>query len=146
MKICSKCKIEKSFENFRKDKTTSDGLRCWCKICCKQYNEEYSKKNQQKIKDYKIRHYLDNKLEIQEKRLTKLYNLTLNEYRDILNKQKEKCLICESKFTNINIPYIDHNHTTGKIRGLLCNTCNRALGLFKDNPEILEKAKQYLLK
>jgi hypothetical protein len=39
---------------------------------------------------------------------------------------------------------VDHNHTTGKVRGLLCSSCNGALGLFKDNPEVVAAALLYL--
>lgn len=39
---------------------------------------------------------------------------------------------------------VDHNHETGKVRGLLCHNCNRALGLFKDNPSVLQKTFEYL--
>jgi hypothetical protein len=56
------------------------------------------------------------------------------------------CKLCGVHQSDLKVSLaVDHNHNTGKIRGLLCMTCNRALGLFKDSPELLEKAKQYIL-
>jgi len=55
-------------------------------------------------------------------------------------KQKNKCLICDSEEKLV----IDHNHKTGKIRGLLCSNCNCAIGLLKDDSTILESAITYL--
>ncbi len=69
-------------------------------------------------------------------------------YERMYEEQNGLCAICngeESCYRNQHLA-IDHNHETGKIRALLCSTCNRALGLFKDSIEVLESAKNYLLK
>ena len=60
--------------------------------------------------------------------------------------QKGKCAICEAELDNGKHTCVDHCHTTGKIRGLLCTRCNWALGGFKDNPVILHSAIKYLQK
>jgi hypothetical protein len=65
-------------------------------------------------------------------------------------EQNNKCFICDSegfligKNNHKQKLAVDHCHTTGKVRKLLCHNCNRALGLFKDNPEILRKAADYV--
>jgi hypothetical protein len=70
----------------------------------------------------------------------------------MLLEQDRLCAICGSRENRkINGKYatelsIDHCHRTGKVRGLLCHCCNLALGLFKDNPALLEKAASYLMK
>ena len=77
------------------------------------------------------------------------YGITIKEYNKIYKKQKGVCAICglpESLIMRTGIIHlsIDHNHKTGKIRGLLCHRCNRALGYFNDNPFLLVKAIKYL--
>jgi len=77
------------------------------------------------------------------------YGMGFKEYEEMLFAQDGKCAICKAEppkdqhKTRLNI---DHCHTTGKVRGLLCDCCNRALGLMRDNTELLEKAIQYLTK
>lgn len=70
------------------------------------------------------------------------YNLTIEEYEELYSNQQGRCKICFS------IPHkklhVDHCHTTGRVRGLLCENCNRGLGMFKDNIDLLEKAKEYI--
>ncbi len=68
--------------------------------------------------------------------------------RDILRKrQGDKCLICEIEFNDEKtFPQVDHDHKTGKVRGLLCRPCNTGLGFFKDEIYFLSKAIQYLSK
>ena len=77
------------------------------------------------------------------------YNITLKEYDKLLTKQNGRCAICGAK-TSRNKAHgrfsIDHDHLTGKIRGLLCSKCNHGLGLFDDNPESLIAAAHYLTK
>lgn len=70
------------------------------------------------------------------------YKITEFELLNYLTTQKNKCGICDNVFNN-NI-LVDHNHDTGKIRGLLCRNCNFAIGLFKDNIKTLKNAIKYI--
>ncbi len=84
-------------------------------------------------------------------KLKKAYGITLDQYNEMLSKQEGKCMICKS---NNNGFYnkkpkafaVDHCHTTGKIRGLLCSDCNTGIGLLKDNIDLLNNAIKYLNK
>jgi len=71
------------------------------------------------------------------------YGITPEYYEEMLNKQKGLCLICNSIMSEKNI-CIDHDHQTGKIRELLCRSCNVALGHFREDEEILKSAINYL--
>lgn len=84
--------------------------------------------------------------------LKKMYGITLGDYEKLLDKQKGLCAICKQPERSVDkdggprrMP-VDHCHQTGKIRGLLCTSCNRALGLFKDSPQNLKNAIEYLEK
>lgn len=70
------------------------------------------------------------------------YGITLQDYTKRLEHQKGCCAIC-GKYEVGNLS-VDHNHSTGKVRGLLCQECNRGLGSFKDKPALLRKAAEYL--
>lgn len=74
--------------------------------------------------------------------------LTPEQHAKMFKKQKGKCAICRTPPAGEwrKSLHIDHCHKTGKIRGLLCGTCNMALGQFKDSPKLLEAAKKYLSK
>ena len=79
----------------------------------------------------------------------RVYKLTLNEYLDLAEKQSFKCKICGKDNFAMGVNHsgclvVDHSHTTGEIRGLLCHNCNRALGLLQDSIEITENALTYL--
>lgn len=77
--------------------------------------------------------------------LKKQYNITLEQYNEIYNKQKGKCAICNKKHMDGNKRLsVDHNHTTRMIRGLLCQNCNVGLGNFQDSIKFLKKAAKYL--
>lgn len=66
-------------------------------------------------------------------------------WKKFFNKQKGCCAICGTHQANLKTTLcVDHNHQTKKIRGLLCNRCNLLLGMAHDNPEILQKAIEYL--
>ncbi len=66
----------------------------------------------------------------------------------MFEKQNGECRICNVKLNKNryvgDMAVVDHCHTTGKIRGLLCNSCNRGLGYFRDNPKFLSNAISYL--
>jgi hypothetical protein len=70
-------------------------------------------------------------------------DITFEQYEELLKKQNNKCLICgeESKGRKLAV---DHCHETGEVRGLLCGNCNQGLGLFKDDPELMQKAAEYV--
>ena len=79
------------------------------------------------------------------------YGISLSQYTEMYNKQHGSCNICLTPLAYQNIEgsghktaNVDHNHTTGKVRGLLCNKCNRGLGYLQDNATLLRRAAEYL--
>lgn len=73
----------------------------------------------------------------------KNYGLDQHEYQDILDAQGGGCAICTAS-PRVRTMAIDHDHQTGKVRGILCRQCNTALGLLGDNPERIMEAADYL--
>jgi len=105
-----------------------------CKVCAKIYAKKYN--NRRKI--YNKTHILKKK-----------YGISYDEWIAIIKDQKQRCLICNKILEDFyvytsNSPVVDHNHETGKIRGILCNKCNRGLGYFDDNIVFLKNAVKYL--
>lgn len=81
----------------------------------------------------------------EDRRLKRLYGITSTEYDNLFTKQNGLCAICKStKSTNSKKFHIDHNHTNGKVRALLCNHCNIGLGHFKDSINLLQTAIEYI--
>jgi len=76
-----------------------------------------------------------------EAKLKYRYGITLVDYNTMLKKQDHRCKICDVENTCL---VVDHCHASGAIRGLLCNNCNKALGFFKDSPERMVKAADYI--
>jgi hypothetical protein len=72
------------------------------------------------------------------------YGIDVGEYEQRMRDQDCVCAICKKDNNGIAL-CIDHDHKTGVVRGLLCNTCNRALGLLKDDPTLLQNAINYLI-
>jgi len=74
------------------------------------------------------------------------YGLTVAQYNEILREQNGVCALCgEFKLRKgTEFLFVDHNHTTGKVRGLLCYLCNSSIGHFKDDPEKMRTAAEYL--
>lgn len=80
-----------------------------------------------------------------QERLWKLrYGISRVEFDQMRAEQNNTCIICLREFANT--PCVDHSHLTGKNRGLLCKTCNRALGMLGDSSEVLNRAAEYLRK
>jgi hypothetical protein len=79
------------------------------------------------------------------------FNITIEEFDEMMKKQNYSCVICGYKFDPFirdkSVKYaIDHDHESGAIRGILCRACNSGLGYFKDSPDIMQKATDYLHK
>jgi len=163
LKICTKCKQEKPKSEFYKDNRYTGGLYCWCKQCEREYIDQWrttkkgkesrkkSNKKSNKTKntqDYrkKYRNGREGKRANKRSQLKILYGMTIEEYEKMLKEQNGKCAICKSRNNNGNSLHVDHNHTTGKIRGLLCHKCNTALGIVNESKTILLSMISYLEK
>lgn len=76
--------------------------------------------------------------------LERQYGINLSQYQEMVEETSYKCYICEESSTDKRL-FVDHCHTTGVVRGLLCVRCNSGIASFRDNPALLERAKSYLL-
>lgn len=76
--------------------------------------------------------------------LKQRYGLTEADYWAIWDSQEGGCAICKKPFAGITDGHVDHDHTTGEVRGLLCPSCNKMLGLARDQPEVLISGAEYL--
>lgn len=76
--------------------------------------------------------------------LKQFYKMTIAEYDEILSWQSGVCCICGNTNPSGKRLAVDHDHKTGQIRNLLCSSCNKGLGLFKDDPTLLENAMLYI--
>lgn len=120
-KLCSFCHQYKDFEKFG---TNGNGkLKSRCKDCQGKYNTQYHK----------------------EIFRFDRYGITKEIFKQMLNNQNNKCAICEIS-VNERSSHIDHCHSTGKVRGILCEKCNKGLGQFNDNVNYLNNAIKYLNK
>jgi Autographiviridae endonuclease VII len=139
---CAKCEFEGNIDQFTKDKR---GWTGYCKSCSAAISRAYRKNHPDKIHITNQKQYYENDGQIKSRKreLLKKYGMTYEEYQALGVAQNNKCKICNQP-SNDGILRVDHNHTTGKVRGLLCDTCNRAIGLLKDDPTVLEKAAQYI--
>jgi len=127
----------------------------------REYMREYRKKNPEKtreqrnawvrnnkdkIKDYNRKRYLGKR----EFHLKKKYGIGMQEYHAMHAAQGGRCAICAADKTGgrggPSLFHVDHCHATGKVRGLLCNACNRMIGLGKDDPAVLRAGADYLTK
>ena len=92
---------------------------------------------------YRRKDYQYNKNWYVNNNLKQNYGLTLEEYNEMLKKQEEKCFICFDSSPNKNLS-VDHDHATGAVRKLLCHKCNTALGLLKEDTDIMLRMIDYI--
>lgn len=126
--FCPRCKEHKERSAFytRKGKN-GKGRTSWCRRChIKAVSALYTK---EEIKLKNRRQNLKNK-----------YGLTLEQYDCMCEEQDHCCFICGERTKLV----VDHCHTTGEVRKLLCVSCNTGLGMFRDNPEFLNRAMEYV--
>ena len=134
LKTCPKCKEIKPFSEFYKCKTAKNGCSPYCKVCSNLRTTSYAKQNKDKIQPLLAGYALKRR-----------YGITVQDYENMLLAQNKQCAICGTTECSSGRNFaVDHCHTTGKIRGLLCSACNIGLGKFRDNPEVIKKAIEYL--
>lgn len=130
-KECHDCKIVKPFSEFHKNKDSKYGISYCCKLC-------------QSIRDKKYyRQHCDESKYRNRKRNLKQYNLTLEQYDKIFKRQNGNCLICGLPELMQRLS-VDHNHQTGKVRGLLCFRCNLLVGQIEKDSKLVFKILEYL--
>lgn len=173
MKTCHKCNTTKPVTDFHTDISHADRLSSQCKSCRNEYHKankerysalrkEWRKNNLQrdiatarkyyhthtdKILEQRKLSRQDNDFSIRKKeqkwKIKSRYGVTLEEKEAILSKQQGLCAICHKMVSGFSA-VIDHDHETGRIRGILCRSCNFGLALFGDSREGILVALEYL--
>jgi len=119
-----------------------------CKTCQHEQQKIWRDRNKDKKNKYSNDYYHNNKervtLVIEKSRYKRQYGISIDKYQEMSVKQDHKCAICGNVESNNKKLSLDHCHATGKIRSLLCQKCNRGLGLFNDNVTLLQAASEYL--
>jgi hypothetical protein len=106
----------------------------------------YYEKNKERIKEQRRLRYRNSEAErYASKYRKKTYGLSDEEYYALLDAQEWCCAICAKPVGQEKLDHaIDHDHDTGDVRGILCRLCNLGIGYFRDQPELLDAAKDYL--
>ena len=121
------------------------------KIELKNKKKQYYDAHKEEIsKQHKI-YYSNRKAEFREKRVTYLFGITADRYNNMIEDQNNLCAICGNAETQarngaIKRLAVDHNHKTGKVRELICHSCNIAIGYIREDVVILSKMINYLNK
>lgn len=151
MKKCSKCDKEKAITEFDIRKTSKDKHTGVCSDCRRKIVAERKKRwtNAHRDRAHAAnKQYRENNPDkIHSMKLQSRYGITFKDYVEMLAKQGGGCKICGRKDSGRKKQKyfsLDHDHVTGKIRGLLCAPCNTLIGLAQDNFSILIKASEYL--
>ena len=157
-KYCPKCETNKPISEFRKRSKNSKYIQSYCKSCESDYNKRYKiqhakwkKENSDKQLGYSRKWKKKNqkKCYCYNTVLARNFNLTVEEfaklYDSLYMKQQGCCVICGRHQSELNEKLgVDHNHSTGQIRGLLCNKCNTGIGMLQDSAEVCSAAAEYL--
>lgn len=112
---CSTCKEIRDLDQFPTELKKKFGKSYTCRLCARKAHRKHELKK---------------------------YGLTIESYEELLTKQEGRCAVCRHEVEGLL--HVDHDHETGRVRGLLCRECNRGIGLLGDSLEILESAVQYL--
>jgi hypothetical protein len=134
---CKDCGEIKPHEEFHKNTSYKDNIRPYC-IPCRRIRElkSYYKNKHKNPYDYE---------KDKDIKLKKAYGISFQEYKEMLHAQNGMCAICGTTDTGKRKAFaVDHCHTCGEIRGLLCGSCNTAIGLLKENLETMQKAIDYV--
>ena len=152
-KICKTCRVEKSVsEYFIAQKAGTMGkdgymrnttiYKTSCKECySKKSLKKYHKLSPEKKRVRASKNSCNNFQYRQEYRLKTRYGLTTEEFSAMVLGQDNKCKICGDEMSP---PQVDHNHSTGEVRSLLCLPCNTSLGLLREDPQILRNMTSYI--
>ncbi|SRR6266566_63035 len=136
-KKCANCEEYKDLSDFSPSEGKAYGVSAWCKRCIAQVkNTRYT------LERARVEH------------LWRVYGLTMEEYEQMLSDQSSLCACSgrsetrrvrrKKRSENAPLLQVDHCHTTGRIRGLLCSACNQALGLLEEDPRRIKALLRYV--
>lgn len=167
-KICPKCRNNKPIEDFSTANDKRDGRASWCRKCVSEryhkvlqcdpkYKARERERSKLRLKDpeYSERHNAYNREwrkrpEVAARRkaghIRRCYGIHPEVYHEMVARQMGLCAICGEVPKTKQGLCVDHDHSTGHVRGLLCNNCNAGMGYLKDNEKVLESALSYLKK
>jgi len=139
-KICTKCRVLKNLENFvRVDKPNKRAS--WCVSCVASQQRERGPVYRARVSEIRKR----DPLRFRRYMLKNRFGITYEQWLEIFEAQGRCCKVCGSSEPGTKKGWhTDHDHVTGRMRGILCHSCNILLGLAKDDICRLEKAIIYL--
>lgn len=159
MKRCKKCGAVKSLDDFYRNRGARDDRRPECKACAnatrlKRYRgnrdreiarvRAWQKANPGRVKAWRQKNRDRLNKQLRKIHLRNKFGLTVEEYADILEAQGGVCALCKAPPTPGISLHVDHDHGTGEIRGLLCVRCNNAIGLLREDPDLMQRAARYV--
>lgn len=151
MKTCRDCGEEKPLDAFHKQPLNRDGRMGHCKDCAKirarnryEANKERERAvNREKARLRRLADPVGVAAYERAIKLRKKYGITVEDWDRMYDQQLGRCAICFCTLADVKT-CVDHNHQTGEVRGLLCNTCNQGLGYFGEDLERMRRAIAYL--
>lgn len=159
MKRCKACGEAKPLDDFYANRLGRDGRRPECKACTSATRKERYRQNPQKYVDRVKRWQRENREKynakqakwraenpdrIREGHLLRKYGITQADYEGMLQEQAGGCSICGDPPPEKVSLHVDHDHDTGAVRGLLCVRCNNAIGMLRENVDLLTLVAEYL--
>ena len=137
MKVCSHCRQAKPLDEYyiAKKKLKSGKIKETPRYICKACDKKAKRARDKRTPEQRANKHLLDK-----------YGITLEQKREMIRMQGCKCAICPVKLSDevLSKSHVDHCHETGKIRGVLCNNCNRGIGHLMHDSQILLNASRYV--
>ena len=160
-KRCKRCGEVKSLDDFYRHDGCRDGVRPECKACnladkarrhaanpepARERTRRWQEEKPQRYRDKAAKYREDGRKQISDRRsyLKRKYGITLEEYDQKLAEQGGVCAVCGREPRPDISLHVDHSHTTGNLRGLLCFPCNVAIGLIREEHDRLDAIRRYL--
>lgn len=148
MKHCPSCNTEKAAESFWNLASSRDGKQARCKDCQRASRERYRLANPGEERAKASARYWAQKTQhnanSRKNHLRRTFGLTLEQYDKMLADQNGGCAICAAPPSRGRSLAVDHHHESGKVRALLCDRCNRLIGLAEENWTLLSDAASYV--
>lgn len=157
-KTCTKCHVEKPVLSFYLNRGTKDGRATYCDECQRASTRAWKAANAERVREqYEATKrkpgYEDKRRRDNQRWWLRQYGITVEQYDQLLADQGGTCAICQLPERYVDARTgrtrrlsVDHDHKTGRVRGLLCGSCNQAVGHFEDDHDRCVRAGQYLLK